>query len=228
MFGGNAQHTFYNPMDTLQYPLKLKWSHQFNNEEILEPLIVNDRVYYATDAGSYMGSHLFSASLSNGAFLWEKAFPTTWRMTAPSFAYGKLYTQFTQYSSYSSSNVYAFDAINGNELWASPYATQLEVFLSPTVSNDKVFVNGGTYGGVYAYSAFKGAELWFQHLTQYDTWTPAVFNEVVYTFTGGSNNALLSAINMNTGSVLWKKQIFHTIGQVIPWALLLLLILLQW
>lgn len=205
MFGGNAQHTFYNPMDTLRYPLKLKWSHQFNNEEVLEPLIVNDMVYFATDAGNYMGSHLFSVNPSNGVPLWEKAFPNSIRMTAPSFAYGKLYTQFSQHGASSSSKVYAFDAINGNELWASPFATQTNTFLSPTISNDKVFVNGGTYGGVYAYSAFKGAELWFQNLSQYDKWTPAVFNEVVYTFTGGSNNALLRAIGMNNGSVLWEK-----------------------
>lgn len=205
MFGGNAQHTFYNPMDTLHFPLQLKWSHQLNNEEILEPLIVNDRVYFATDAGNYMGSHLFSVSLSNGVPLWEKAFPTSRRMTAPSFAYGKLFTQFSQYGTSSSSNVYAFDAINGNELWASPFATQMGVFLSPTISNDRVFVNGGTYGGVYAYAAFKGAELWFQHLSQYDTWTPAVFSEVVYTFTGGSSSALLRAINVNNGNVLWEK-----------------------
>lgn len=205
MFGGNAQHTFYNPMDTLQFPLQLKWSHQFNNEEILEPLIVNDRVYFATDAGNYMGSHLFSVSLTNGVPLWEKAFPTSRRMTAPSFAYGKLYTQFSQSGTSSSSNVYAFDAINGNELWASPFATQMGVFLSPTISNDKVFVNGGTYGGVYAYAAFKGTELWFQNLSQYDTWTPAVFSEVVYTFTGGFNSALLRATNVNNGNVLWEK-----------------------
>jgi outer membrane protein assembly factor BamB len=66
-------------------------------------------------------------------------------------------------------------------------------------------INGGSYGGVYAFHAGTGQEIWFNSLTQYDKWTPAAYENVVYTFTGGSNYGLLKAININTGLTIWEK-----------------------
>jgi hypothetical protein len=47
-----------------------------------------------------------------------------------------------------------------------------------------VYVNGGYYGGMYAFNAFSGQQLWFRGLQQYDQWTPGIGGDYAYAYVG--------------------------------------------
>jgi outer membrane protein assembly factor BamB len=204
MYGHNPQHTSFNLNDTTHFPLKFKWSNSISSNIILEPIIINDYVFTTSRGSHYYNGQVVGMQLSNGEILWEKQFINPYTITAPSFGYGMLYLQAGLSNDYNTS-VYAIDAISGEEIWASPFGSQWEDYLPPTIYDNKVFINGGHYGGAYAFSAQAGIQIWFHQLSQYDKWTPAVHDNVVYTFTGGSYNATLTAINANTGITIWAK-----------------------
>ena len=203
MYAQNAQHTSFNPNDTIQYPVQLKWEKGLCDATLNEPIIINNMVY-TTSGGWYSPGTAYCINLSDGEIIWEKIFGNVNTITGPSFGYGKVYLQAGIDDDYGTS-VYAIDAQTGEEIWASPFSAQWQDYLPPTIYNNKVLINGGTYGGVYAFQAQTGQQIWFHGLSQYDLWTPATFGDVVYTFTGGSNYAQLVAININTGITIWEK-----------------------
>jgi hypothetical protein len=53
------------------------------------------------------------------------------------------------------------------------------------VFNGNVYTDGGSYGGLYSFSATTGAKNYFVSLDQYDGWTPAFDNQNMYTYMAG-------------------------------------------
>ncbi len=204
MYSQNAQHTSYNPSDTTKYPLKFKWSKNLSSNRLYEPIIINNSIYTTSGGGWSSPSSAYGINLFNGEIIWETNLGNAYTITGPSFGYGTVFLQVGIDNDYGTS-VYAFDAITGNEIWASPFGSQWEEYLPPTIYDNKVLINGGHYGGAYAFHVQTGQEIWFHDLTQYDSWTPAAYNGIVYTFTGGSYYANLVAINANTGITIWEK-----------------------
>jgi outer membrane protein assembly factor BamB len=77
------------------------------------------------------------------------------------------------------------DADTGAVVFQTPFGAQWESYYAPTIHDGKVYVNGGTYGGMYAFDAFNGSQLWFADtLPQYDQWTPAVDDTRAYAYLG--------------------------------------------
>jgi len=63
-----------------------------------------------------------------------------------------------------------------------------------------VWINGGYYGGMYGFDAYDGEELFFLGLEQYDMWTPAYAEEVLYSFVEGQ----VRAHDPATGTLTWE------------------------
>jgi outer membrane protein assembly factor BamB len=93
--------------------------------------------------------------------------------------------------------MFSFEAASGSQRFKSAMSSQWEHYLAPTIFNGKVFSNGGTYGGLYAFSTVTGGIDFFASLGQYDGWTPAVDAQNMYTYVGGS----LQIIDPVTGAV---------------------------
>ena len=72
--------------------------------------------------------------------------------------------------------------------------------LAPTISDGIAYIDGGYYGGMYAFDARNGQQGWFKDLGQYDEWTPAVNADAVYAYVGG----VLTATDKATGATLFE------------------------
>ena len=99
------------------------------------------------------------------------------------------------------SNVYAFNATNGSQLWS--YAIDGPIYSCPAVVNGIVYVGGGGYNSynVYALNANSNAQIWNYTTGGYVWSSPAVVNGVVYV---GSYDDNVYALNASSGAKLWN------------------------
>jgi outer membrane protein assembly factor BamB len=82
-----------------------------------------------------------------------------------------------------STTLCGFEAVSGNVAFRSPMSSQWENYLAPTIGEQGVYTNAGTYGGLYAFKA-SGEPRFLAHAAQTDMWTPAVDANAVYVYTG--------------------------------------------
>lgn len=203
MFGNDPQHSGFNYMDNTQLLLNLKWSKYMTNSIMNPACIVNDKVVVSTDAYGYTDKGLYVMDIETGEIDWSEIFTDLEYVNPPSFAYGRIYMQLI--NGPNGNELQAYDINTGNLLWASPYGAQWERHFAPTIANGRVFINGGTYGGAYAFDAFHGYQYWFYDLAQVDEWTPAYYNDTVYTFTADYGpGGHLAALNSYSGILLWE------------------------
>ena len=198
MHGKNAQHTGFNETETIEFPLQEIWSEQVASTGLNPAAVVNDRVLVSNVAGTEEGV-LVTYDTESGSELWRYSFGEVYSVNPPSFGYGYVFVQSN--NNEPGSFVTALDLDNGSVAWQSPYKTQWYRYLAPTVADGQVFVAGGRGGGMYAFDAFSGRELWFKQLPQYDGWTPAVYDGIVYGYAGGT----LAAVHAKTGITFWEK-----------------------
>lgn len=204
MYGNNPQHTGYNHFDTLILPLSLEWTKILGAQNMSPACLVNDKVVVSTD-GFNTEKGLYVLDAETGEIDWFENMIEMAYVNPPSFAYGLIYMQVCNGSS--DSYVRAYDITTGNLAWESPYGTQWSQHFAPTIAKERVFVNGGTYGGAYAFDAMHGYEYWFHSLPQYDDWTPAYHNDTIYTFTSIYNEyGYLAALDAHSGMLLWDKE----------------------
>jgi eukaryotic-like serine/threonine-protein kinase len=162
------------------------WS--FNTVSFVQasPLIIEDRVYIATDRV------LYALDLLSGELQWEA---TTGNedayMGAPAYDEGIIYTT-------GGKVLLAVDSTSGEELWRIQHD---EPFTALAVANQMIYV-GNFDGFFYAFDQETGAENWkFQSGGIF--WAgPAVEGDTVY----AGNDDVLYALNAQTGEQLWKFQ----------------------
>ncbi|MDQ2690990.1 MAG: PQQ-binding-like beta-propeller repeat protein, partial [Chloroflexota bacterium] len=157
------------------------------------PLIVDDRVFIATDRAVY------ALDLESGQPVWETSTGDEEAyMGAPAYEAGVLYTT-------SGRQLIALDSETGNELWQ---VEKDETFLSLAVADQHVYV-GNWDRSFYAFDAFTGEERWvFQ--ADGEIWSPpAVDKGIVY---AGNSDRMLYALDARTGELRWS---FETDGQYV-------------
>jgi outer membrane protein assembly factor BamB len=200
-FQGNAAHTGFVPLDLDPASFTFRWSTYVGGTP--HPIAAaGGRVFVS----GYDGT-LRALDATNGAPLWSRTFYGI--LNPPACASGKVYVQA---GGYGDSFLWAFDAENGAPLFQSPYGNQWGSYYAPTPHDGNVYIAGGEYGGAYGFDGTTGQELWFVSLEPYDQLTPAVSNELVYTYSG-SYNPGLSVISRSTGSLLFQIPDLN-----IPWS----------
>ena len=161
------------------------WTYRSGYPVQGSPLIVEDRVFIATDHAVY------AMALQTGELIWqaatgnENAF-----MGAPAFDNGVIYTT-------GGKLLLALDAETGKELWRVEKDT---AFLGVAVADQQVYV-GNWDLNLYAFDQSTGEERWkFKGKGQF--WSaPAANGDVVY---AGNIDQYLYALNMQTGELLWS------------------------
>jgi outer membrane protein assembly factor BamB len=93
-------------------------------------------------------------------------------------------TVFMQTGGHQNSFVWAIASADGALRWRTAYGNQWSAWYAPTVVGQRVYVAAGYYGGLEAYDASTGTRVWAAPTSQYDQWTPAVSNGLVYAYTG--------------------------------------------
>jgi len=203
MYQGNSSHTGYAPVSLKPDEFSLRWSKSIGSgKKELNPVTSADNkvfvslLTYFNDEDSF-----FVLNALTGDVKWSKNFGSIFSVNPPSYAYGNVYIQTGNHES--DTYLWAFDADSGNLVFKSPHSAQWERYYAPTILDGVVYVDGGSYGGMYAFDAITGARLWFTNLEQYDQWTPAVDSSFVYAYVGEYNPALYVA-DRQTGTIMFK------------------------
>jgi hypothetical protein len=183
MFQANARHTGYVPVSLVPGTFRLEWRKQLSGLP-LNPVAAGEGKVFATVLTYFSDTtHLFALRSRDGASLWSKGFTAdAFSVNPPSFAYGNVYVQTGNHST--DTWLRAFDGTTGEPVFQAPHEAQWERYYAPTLYDGKAYVNGGYYGGMYAFDAYSGDRLWYASLPQYDQWTPAVEADRVYAYVG--------------------------------------------
>jgi outer membrane protein assembly factor BamB len=162
MLGYDAQHTHYNPNETVLNPtnvsgLTLDWTAtttgiiQMNSS----PVAANGIAYIGDEDGT-----LYAFDATTGASVWT--YPTGSRIeSAPTVVNGVVYT------GNENGNLIALNAATGGLIWGVLIPND-GTYASPTVVNGVVYI-GGINGNVDAFDANTGGLLWDARLTVHFT-----------------------------------------------------------
>jgi outer membrane protein assembly factor BamB len=182
-FQGNASHTGYVPVSLDPGQFGLRWEREVMPGRQLNPVAMAEgRVFASTIVYFNDEPQLFALDVRDGATLWSKSFGDVFSVNPPAAAYGNVYVQTGNHGT--DTFLRAFDAATGDVIFTAPHAAQWERYYAPTIVDGTVYVNGGYYGGAYAFDAFSGIGRWFLDLPQYDQWTPAVDAARIYAYVG--------------------------------------------
>lgn len=159
----------------------LAWS-QSSSLRLAQAVIAGGRIYVSR--GYYFSAlDLRALSASDGTQLWQRPFASGHTLTAPTLVDGTLYLQRGNHAS--DTQLWAIDAADGSVRWSAPFGAQWEDYLAPCVADGGVFINGGSYGGMYGFTAATGAQRFFAPLAQYDEWTPVHADGRLYSWVAG-------------------------------------------
>lgn len=196
--GNGPGHSGYFPGRIGSARLEEDWSYPV--EGTLNPVVVVGQTVYLS-FGNYFGpGSVVALNASDGSERWSYALPDdAFSVNPPSWYADSIYLQ--RGDGGSDTHLWCFDAENGQVRWRSAHGAQWENYLAPAVAEGHVWVNGGTYGGLYGFDAETGRQLFFNSsLEQYDEWTPAYDDGMVYTFVEGN----FRAHDADSGQVQWS------------------------
>jgi outer membrane protein assembly factor BamB len=120
---------------------------------------------------------------------------------------GTVYVQISSGTGSTGTALWALDAASGATRWSAPFVAPGTQLWSTTVVGPAVYIAGGPYGGMYGFRTVDGSQLFFNRdLPQCDSWSPAFYQGVLYTWVQGE----FVADDPATGSLLWNNEIRGT------------------
>ncbi len=198
MFQANPAHTGYIPVTINPADVTFRWSKDVGSS--LSPVTAGEGKIYFSKPG-YFGIQNLYAIHKSGEFAWGKSYSDVFGVNPPSYSDGKVYVQIGAGTSSSGPVLSAFQASTGNFVFQSPFDAQFESYDSPTVYDGHVYINGGSYGGMYSFGGTHGLQKWFYGgLPQVDGWTPAVDEKWAYCALEGK----LYVLERLTGKLVFK------------------------
>jgi hypothetical protein len=181
-YQGNAAHTGYVPVSLNTAEFEKAWSVTVGGEATLQPVTAADGMVYVSQMGYFSDQGLYVLKSLDGSELWNIKFPNIFSVNPPAYDNGKVYIQTGNHSG--DTWLRAYEVGSGGLVFQAPHEAQWERYLAPTIVDQMVYVNGGSYGGMYSFSGVNGQQNWFAPLSQYDQWTPAVDATYAYSYVG--------------------------------------------
>lgn len=194
-YQGNALHTGYVPVTLNPAQFAVAWTAPIGGAS-LQQVTESDGMVYVSQTGYFSDQGLYVLDAQDGSVLWSLLFPNIFSVNPPAYDNGNIYIQTVNNGG--DSWVRGYEASSGTPIFQSAQGAQWENYLAPTIVDHTLYVDGGTYGGMYSFDGATGAQNWFNgQLAQYDQWTPAVDATDAYTYVGGT----FSAVNRTTGAI---------------------------
>jgi hypothetical protein len=202
-FQANASHTGFVPvtLNAAAFNPRWKWdAPAYSGVQWTPSDIATGGGRFYVSSGPYWNAmssqhELFAYKEDDGSQVWSHSFADLayGSTNPPAFFNGSIYISA---GSQQSTAMFAFDATTGAQIFTSPMSSQWEHYLAPTIANNVVYTDGGSYGGMYAFDIGTG-QLKFSNflLGQYDGWTPAVDANFAYAYIGGA----LKIVDIQTG-----------------------------
>lgn len=180
-YQGNASHTGYVDATLDPVSFRERWVTSVAAGVVLNPVTEGGGSVFAL-VQSYFGAQKAAVlDAATGAVRWSHDFGNIHGVHPPSYANGRMYLTT---SGHEDSFLWSFDAGTGAVLFRSAYGNQWSTYYAPVVLDGSVSMAGGSYGGMYRFGASDRAQQWFAGTNQYDGWTPAVRDGIVYAYTG--------------------------------------------
>ena len=181
MYQGNVEHNGY--VSAVLIPPESaasKWSMQAQGGAP-SGLAISDDIVLTTPT-TYFNSvaPLVAQSLADGHTLWSVDFGSVFSVNQPAVDNGLIYLQTSNNAGATYLHCYE---VSGTFLWRAPFGSQWERYLGPIVVKGSVYFDGGSYGGIYSFSAADGSQNWYTNLPQYDQWSPTWANGLLVTYT---------------------------------------------
>jgi len=200
MFQGNASHTGYVNASVDPDVFRELWVQSPLGTGALNPVTTGDGSVLVSSM-AYFGTQLVaSLDVGTGTPKWSYNFGNIHSVDPPAYANGTMYVQT---GGHEDSYLWAFDANTGAIKFRTAYGNQWSLWYAPTIVDQTVYAAGGYYGGMYAFSTVDGSVKWSTSLNQYDQFTPAVRDGVVYAYTG-SYTPEVTVADAATGSVKYQ------------------------
>ena len=197
-FGGSPAHNGRHPAALDGYSLVPAWTQTVKSGRSLNrAAIANGRAFIVPGASWDAGNEVTALDLTTGTPVWSFPFPSSYSSNPPSVYDGRIY--FQRVNNENDSFLFCLNGDTGEQLWKSPVAAQWEEYQAPAVTAQGIFVEGGTYGGMYGFN-FDGSRRFNQRLEQYDGWCPTLANGHLYTCVGES----FKEHSPLTGATLWS------------------------
>lgn len=211
MLGGDPGHSGLNPGETGVPPLTRAWVAASAGGGS-PPVIEGGRVF------ALNGRKVHALEAANGAEIWSYDFGSIFQVGWPAVKNGKVYVPSSNHSS--DTWLRQFDRGTGELGFKLPFGSQWETYWSPIVVGDKVYLNGGYYGGLYGFDATTATQLFFNSsMEQYDEWSPAFFGGKVYSFVAGNvrvhdpaTGATQATLNVGWSWAGWSMQTVPVFG----------------
>lgn len=196
-FGNGPSHTGYQPVTLGTGSYQAGWTKTYSTATsgLFPVAISNGRIYVTPNGDTYLSA----LEATGGTELWRQTFDYASSINPPTVNAGKVYVQ---RGNNSSSRLWCLDAITGMMVWSAPFGAQWEGYFAPTVVTDSVWIDGGTFGGMYGFNTNSGTQRFFNSsLEQYDQWTPGYYLGTVYTWVAG----VFRAHDRLTGTIRWSS-----------------------
>jgi outer membrane protein assembly factor BamB len=173
-----------------------RWSHEARTNVTCHPVAVDDRVFFATDAG-----YVYGFDAPSGGKLWETAEP----ISGP-IQNGLAAADGSVYVSGGRGPLYAFDAATGREQWSVGSTANQTTNGTPTVAGDRILGEFGQYLGVVATD---GTDLGGAYRYGVNGWgSPAVAGDRVYVATKGQHpDPTLHALSLRTTEAVARASV---------------------
>lgn len=180
-YQGNARHTGFVPVTADPVAFRELWVRRPVGNNRLNPMTEGGGRLFVSNQAYGGAQKLAALDARTGATAWTHDFGGIYSVDPPAYADGRVYVTT---GGHGDSYLYGFDAAAGTVAFRSSYGNQWSRWFAPVVSGGTVYMAGGYYGGLYAFSATDGEQKWFAGTNQYDEWAPAVADGRVYAYTG--------------------------------------------
>lgn len=195
-FQGNARHDGYVAitLDADKFNRRWRWQAPQSSTQV-RPVVSDDGQVFVVSSGNFaQASSLYALKEQDKSEIWKHDFGNRFRVNDPAVSENRVYVAS---SGHEDTAMWILQAKTGELVANTPFRSQWESYLAPTIVGQTVYTNGGSYGGLNAFNSVDGSDQFFTPLAQYDYWTPAVDENHVYAMVGGN----LSMINPTSGEV---------------------------
>jgi outer membrane protein assembly factor BamB len=154
-YQGNALHTGYVPVTLDASQFTKSWSVPIGDSgAALQQATEADGMVYVSQSGYFSDQGLYVLNAQDGSVLWNLPFPNIFSVNPPAYDNGKVYIQTVNNSG--DTWVRAYEASSGTQVFQAAADAQWENYLAPTIVDHTLYVDGGTYGGMYSFNGRTG------------------------------------------------------------------------
>jgi hypothetical protein len=170
-------------------------------------VIESGRVYLTVYSSFSAQTRVWARSLASGGPLWDFDYGNVSKLGHPSVYQGRVYVPVLNSNN---SFLSCRDAATGGPLFTAPFPVQFPTIWAPTIVGRRVYMNAGTFGGLYAWDGPNPSSTLFANtgLDQADSWSPLYLDGNVYSYTGSN----FRAHHPTTGVTQWTLPIPHAPG----------------